>query len=70
MLGGCATPHAYMVDSVREGLMFSLRFLWAAMLALALAALPRGVPSAHADDCQFVLGFATLERVLPRQVGQ
>jgi len=70
MLNGGATPHAYLVDVVREGFVSRLRFHWVAMLALALAAVLRGVPSAHAYGCQFVLGFATLHDLLPGVVGQ
>jgi hypothetical protein len=40
--------------------------------AIALLCILRvfGVSAVHAEGCQFVLGFATLERMIPQQVGQ
>ena len=42
----------------------------AAVIAVALLATGHAVPTAHADGCSFVLGFATLEQMIPQQVGQ
>lgn len=52
-----------------SGVRFSLCLLAVAVTdAILLAATV--APTAHADGCQFVLGFATLDGMIPQQVGQ
>jgi len=44
---------------------------WCVVLLVIMGLfLARVAPSAHAESCQFVLGFATLEDIIPQQVGQ
>lgn len=46
-----------------------LRLLIAFLLSVGFLNLAPA-PAAHAANCQFVLGFATLQRMIPQQVGQ
>jgi hypothetical protein len=50
--------------------MFRVRYWWVGTLALALLAIPAGVPAVQAAGCRFVLGFATLHEMIPQIVGR
>ena len=45
------------------------QFLVALIMTLALAMITPAIPVAQAASCQFVLGFANLERTIPQEVG-
>jgi len=47
-----------------------MRYFWAAVVTVALAAMPWTAPDVRAESCRFVLGFATLHDLLPGVVGQ
>lgn len=51
-------------------MVYQARRWWGIALALALLAIPRGVPAAQAAGCQFVLGFAALHDLIAQIVGQ
>lgn len=49
--------------------MFTRRCLWAGIVMLGFAFAPAPLAQAQTVNCQFVLGFATLDGMIPRIVG-